>query len=155
MMSSFSLSQSDFEEELFRQRGGRVFRRDKIGRRGNIDKNPKQSYYELREVPSVTSKDRDTFSDEPETEVKKTDGAPIYPEDDEPSTASEIDDDRPNHVVYFIIYSLIGYVTGIVIVLLWYWRHYEKYGSDINLKWVFIVLLIILIIMGCYNATFR
>lgn len=156
MMSSFSLSQSDSEEEVFRQRGGRFFLRDKNRKLNDANRrNQNQNYYELRELPSVTSKDQDSFSDDKKDGVKKKDGAPIYPDDEDPSTGSEIDDDRTTHVVCIIIYSLIGYVTGIVLVLIWYWRHFEKYGSDINLKWVIIVLLVILIIIGCYNLAFR
>lgn len=158
-MSSFTLSQSDSEEELFRQCGGKNFRRNRNNRRANvIDTSPSpeaRGYYQFREKHSVDIKERDTFYDSRTSDAKSPNDETIYPEEEGNSSTSDIVDEKSNYVVYFIIYMLIGYATGIVLVLIWYSHHFDKYGSDISIMWVLIVLLAVLIIILCSSKTFR
>ncbi|KAH8371070.1 hypothetical protein KR093_006082, partial [Drosophila rubida] len=55
-----------------------------------------------------------------------------------------------------LIYVIFGYITGIILVLLCYLLFGgEKERSDINLKWMLIVLLVLFILMICYSHTTR
>ncbi|XP_041673837.1 DC-STAMP domain-containing protein 2 [Drosophila eugracilis] len=44
-------------------------------------------------------------------------------------------------------YVIAGYVVGLLMVLIWYYRHPEKACRDLNGKWVFIVLFFLLLII--------
>ncbi|TDG45153.1 hypothetical protein AWZ03_008403 [Drosophila navojoa] len=50
-----------------------------------------------------------------------------------------------------MIYAIIGYISGIILILLWYLFHYRKERDELNLKWFCIVLLGLLFLIIIYN----
>ncbi|XP_043649145.1 DC-STAMP domain-containing protein 2 isoform X2 [Drosophila teissieri] len=78
--------------------------------------------------------------------------APIYPMDredpepeDEPSGGCEksLSECRYNALLYVIG----GYIVGLLLVLMWYYRNPKEACKDLNGKWIFIVLVTLLIII--------
>ncbi|XP_016972930.2 DC-STAMP domain-containing protein 2 [Drosophila rhopaloa] len=50
---------------------------------------------------------------------------------------------RGNSLLYFIA----GYVVGILLVLIWYYKNPQRASSDLNLKWIFIVVLFLVLLI--------
>ncbi|KRG07663.1 DC-STAMP domain-containing protein 2 isoform X2 [Drosophila mojavensis] len=50
-----------------------------------------------------------------------------------------------------MFYAIIGYISGIVLILLWYLFNYRKEREELNLKWFCIVLLGLLLLIIIYS----
>ncbi|XP_017059462.2 uncharacterized protein LOC108100199 isoform X1 [Drosophila ficusphila] len=75
--------------------------------------------------------------------------APEEPNDPEPKcnpaghgkkSSSECQDNK-------LLYMIAGYVVGILMVLIWYYRNPQKARRDLNGRWIFIVLFFLLLII--------
>lgn len=142
MMASFRISQSDSEEELFRQCGG------KAEKESNTD-----LYYKLHD------QDKDNDITIPKTKKRKKKGdddgePPVLPPAGEDDADSD-DEDNSNYIGCVVLYIMFGYITGIIAVLFFYFWIYKKYISDINFQWVLIVLLVLLFLLFCRTANGR
>lgn len=142
MASTFTISQSDSEEELFRQCGGTV------EKESNRD-----SYYKLHDQ----DKDNDITVSETKKRKKKGDEdgeAPVLPTAGEDG-ADSYDEENSNYIGCIVLYIMFGYITGIIAVLFIYFWTFEKYISDINFQWFFIVLMVLLFLIFCRTANRR
>ncbi|XP_030560932.1 DC-STAMP domain-containing protein 2-like isoform X2 [Drosophila novamexicana] len=82
-----------------------------------------------------------------------TNDAPIYPEDRPPArvAVSKADPDNDNLMIYIIL----GYITGIVLVLFWHLLHHRRESAELNLRWFLIVLLGLLLLIIFYSHSTR
>ncbi|XP_070064512.1 DC-STAMP domain-containing protein 2 isoform X3 [Drosophila virilis] len=86
-----------------------------------------------------------------------TNDAPIYPEDRPPARVAFSKADPKERIIYdnLMIYIILGYITGIVLVLLWYLLHHRRESAELNLKWFLIVLLGLLLLIIFYSHSTR
>lgn len=135
----------------------------------HIKKMPKKESVSKEKVKRKESKKENgkhkesiTFQDEQSKEKRK----PIKPRKskDEPPFYPEYDPKKPDEYIYeksnvfngdFLIYIILGYITGIFLVLFWYFIYFETAGDDLNLKWFLIVLLVLFILVLCYSHSTR
>ncbi|XP_022214252.2 DC-STAMP domain-containing protein 2 [Drosophila obscura] len=53
------------------------------------------------------------------------------------------------------LYMIAGYVLGILLVLIWYYRHPRRAGEDLTEKWLLIVLLFLVMMILAYSRAAR
>ncbi|XP_064548770.1 DC-STAMP domain-containing protein 2-like [Drosophila montana] len=119
---------------------------------------PAQEYYYGRQKLYRERKFRRRYAEtETTADLSDTNDAPIYPEDRPPARAAERKADPKERVVYdnLMIYIILGYITGILLVLFWYLLHNRRESAELNLKWFVIVLLGLLLLIIFYSRSTR
>ncbi|KAM8709446.1 hypothetical protein ACLKA7_016278 [Drosophila subpalustris] len=114
------------------------------------------TYYKIKEWPVIGALAGDKEnSKKNKSKGKDKDEPPVYPEDKPKEHVHDDYDENVEFSDHVIIYIIIGYLTGISLVLCWYVMNYETAGRDLNLRWFLFVLLVLLILMLCYSHTTR
>ncbi|KAL7735026.1 hypothetical protein ACLKA6_011288 [Drosophila palustris] len=114
------------------------------------------TYYKIKEWPvigALAGNKEDPKGNK--SKGKDKDEPPVYPEDKPKEHVHNDYDENVEFSDHVIIYIIIGYLTGISLVLCWYVMNYETAGRDLNLRWFLFVLLVLLILMLCYSHTTR
>ncbi|KAH8301949.1 hypothetical protein KR044_001249, partial [Drosophila immigrans] len=77
------------------------------------------------------------------------------PANDPEPQSTDVDPVKPHHVEHIIVYMIVGYISGILLTLLWYLLLGKKDVDDLTMKWLLIVLLGLLLLVFCYSHKTR